>query len=95
MNENNLITGFQSGFRPLYSTLPALIDASNKRYIKIDNELINAILFIDLKTAFDAINHEIWLKRMASDGFQENTINLSRNYLHGRTQITGVNSISS
>lgn len=43
----------------MQSTLMALIDMTN-----IDNNLTNAILFIDLKKAFDSIDHEILLSKL-------------------------------
>ncbi|CAB4026080.1 Hypothetical predicted protein [Paramuricea clavata] len=61
----------------------------------MDNGLINAILFIDLKKAFDTIDHEILLNKLSRYGFKCKTIELFRDYLTGRTQITVVNNIPS
>ncbi|CAB3991327.1 Hypothetical predicted protein [Paramuricea clavata] len=55
----------------------------------MDNGLINAILFIDLKKAFDTIDHEIFLNKLSRYGFKCKTIELFR------TQITVVNNIPS
>ena len=41
LNNNNLITASQSGFRSLHSTLTALIEATDKWSINIDNKLLN------------------------------------------------------
>ena len=49
LDENNLLSKFQSGFRPLHSTLTALIDMTDNWYLNTDNGLTNAILFFDLK----------------------------------------------
>ena len=46
---NKLLSKYQSGFRPLHSTLTALIDITDNWYLNIDDGLTNAILFIDLK----------------------------------------------
>ena len=85
LNDNNLLSDLQSGFRPLHSTLTALIDATDNWYTNMDNGLINGTLFIDLKKVFDTNDHEILLKKMATYGVQENTIKLFHNYLHERT----------
>ena len=92
---NNLLSDAQSGFRPLHSTLTALLDITDKWYSNMDNGLINAILFIDLKKAFDTIDHEILLNKLSRYGFKCKTIELFRDYLTGRTQITVVNNIPS
>jgi len=60
LNENNLLSKYQSGFRPMHSTLTALID----------DGLMNAILFIDLKKAFDTIDNEILLSKLELYGFK-------------------------
>ena len=61
----------------------------------MDNGLINAILFVDLKKAFDTIDHEILLGKLNRYGFSSQTVELFRNYLSGRTQITVINNVSS
>ena len=49
LNDNKLLSKYQSGFRLMHSTLTALIDITDNWYLNIDNGLTNAILFIDLK----------------------------------------------
>ena len=45
LNNNNLITASQSGFRSsLHSTLTALIEATDKWSINIDNKLLNGVI---------------------------------------------------
>lgn len=62
---------FQSGFTPLHSTLTGLLD--NRYDLNIDNGSTNAILFIDLKKAFDTIDHEIILRKLGLFGFKGRT----------------------
>ena len=61
----------------------------------MDDDLINFILFVDLKKAFDTINHDILLNKLACYGFTDKTIRLFRNYLSQRTQVTFVNNVPS
>ena len=95
LNENNLLSKYQSGFRPMHSTVTALIDITDNWYLNIDDGLTNAILFIDLKKAFDTIDHEILLSKLELYGFKGASLNLFRDYLSDRTQVTVVNNVKS
>ena len=53
LNANNQLSHCQSGFRSLHSTLTALVDAANSWSVNIDNGLVNGVVFIDLRKAFD------------------------------------------
>ena len=86
LNENNLHSKFQSGFRPLHFTVTAPIDMTDNWYFNIDNGLTNAVLFIDLKKAFDNIDHEILLSKLELYDFRGTTLNLLRNYLSDGTR---------
>ena len=61
---NDLISHHQSRFRPTYSTTTALLDSTNVWCVNIDNGLVNGVIFIDLKKAFDTIDHQILLKNL-------------------------------
>ena len=93
LNENNLLSKYQSGFRPMHSTLTALIDITDNWYLNIDGGLTNAILFIDLKKAFDTIYHEILLSKLELHGFIGARLNLFLDYLSDRTQVTVINNL--
>ena len=56
---HDLLADTQSGFRPRHSTQTALLEATNEWYLNIDNGLINGVLFLDLKKAFDTVDHRI------------------------------------
>ena len=88
LNDSKLLSKFQSGFRPVYSTLTALTDITENWYVNIDYGLTNAILFIDLKKAFDTTDHEILLSKLELYGFKGASLKLFRDYLSGRTQVT-------
>ena len=87
------LSNLQSGFRPLHSTLTALLDATDQWYTNMDNGLINGTLtfrklLIQLITIF-------YKKKLSYYGFSNNTLDLFRNYLSERTQVTVINNISS
>ena len=63
LNENGLLNSGPSGFCSLYSTLTALLETNDNWCVNIDRGLLNDVIFIDLKNAFDTTDHEIILKK--------------------------------
>ena len=90
-----LLSKYQSGFTPMHSTLTALTDITDNWYVNIDDGLTNAILFIDLKEAFDTIDHEILLSKLELYGFKGASLKLFRDYLSDRTRVTVINNVTS
>ena len=95
LNKNNLLSDMQSGFRPLHLTLTAMLDATDKWNTNMDSGSINAILFIDLKKSFGTTDNVILLQKLTCYGFNNKTIDLFKNYLTDRTQLTVINNIRS
>ena len=86
LNNYNLLTTCQSGFRSLHSTLTALVEATNSWSVNIDTGLVNGVVFIDLKKAFDTIDHNIILKKLGNYGVDLNSLKWFESYLTKRTQ---------
>ena len=91
LNNYNLLTTFQSGFRSLHSTLTALVEATNSWSVNIDSGLVNGVVFINLKKAFDTIDHNIILKKLGNYGVDVNSLKWFESYLTKRTQKCRVN----
>ena len=91
LNVNNLLTSCQSGFRSLHSTLTALLETSNNWCVNVDKGLLNCVIFINLKKAFDTIDHEIILKKLAKYGVDQNALKWFKSYLANRLQRCNVN----
>ena len=91
LNNYNFLTTCQSGFRSLHSTLTALLEATNSWSVNIDNGLINGVVFIDLKKAFDTIDHNVILKKLRNYGVDLNSLKWFESYLTNRTQKCRVN----
>ena len=82
---------YQSGFLSMHSTTTALLETTNNWSINIDNGLLNGVLFIDLKKAFDTIDHEIILRKLANYGVDPNALRFFASYLCNRFQKCTVN----
>ena len=92
LQENSLLNTYQSGFRSMHSTLTALLETTNNWSINIDNGLLNGVLFVDLKKAFDTIDHEITLRKLANYGVDPNALRVFASYLIcNRSQKCSVN----
>ena len=61
LEEHNIICKYQSGFRAIHSTVTALLEATDTWAYNIDRGKINVVVFLDLRKAFDTVDHEILL----------------------------------
>ena len=52
----------------------------------MDHGLYNFVALLDLKTAFDTVNHGILLKKLQMYAFETRALNIMRDYLRNRTQ---------
>ena len=62
-----------------------LSNLTNKILTGFDSDLLTGIILIDLQKAFDTINHDILLKKMASLGFSNHSIKWFQSYLSDRS----------
>ena len=91
IKENTFLNDRQSGFRKLFSTTTAVLDVSENILEQLDkNNFVGAVL-IDLKKAFDTVDHKILLKKLWCYGFQNQSFDWFESYLTDRQQLTLVN----
>ena len=70
----NLIHAHQSGFRPQHSCQSALTCLVDRLLSFINDSKLNGVVFLDLKKAFDLIDHQIILKKMKTYQLSDNAI---------------------
>ena len=88
---HKLISRHQSGFRPLHSTITALLEATDSWAYNIDQGNVNAVVFLDLKKAFDTIDHDILLSKLMKYGVHGTSYDWFRSYLDCRKQRCFIN----
>ena len=79
-----------NGFCSKHSTIDALVELVEK--IRLNSKKVKAIsFFLDLKKAFDTIEHDILLKKIENTGIRGPALNWLTSYLNGRKQRVNVN----
>uniref|UniRef100_A0A8D2IPS6 Reverse transcriptase domain-containing protein n=1 Tax=Varanus komodoensis TaxID=61221 RepID=A0A8D2IPS6_VARKO len=86
LDETDYLDPFQSGFRPGYGTESALVALYNDLCRERDRGSASLLVLLDLSAAFDTIDHNILLNRLAGLGVGGTTWRWFRSYLNGRFQ---------
>ena len=88
---NKILGDEQYGFRSLHSTAMALGKMSNQWSVNMDNGNLSAVVFLDIRTAFDTVDHTILLQKLNCYGIQGDPVKLLESYLTNRMQCCSVN----
>ena len=86
VEKNNVLNDNQYGFRQNRSTTIALFDLSQKVSTFLDNKLSALGIFVDLRKAFDTIDHGILLKKVEYIGVRGIALKWVASYLNNRKQ---------
>ena len=87
IDKNNLIYSSQYGFRKSHSAEHAVLDIVEDLLSNMDKQYFSSGIFIDLKKAFDTVNHEILLNKLNFYGFRGLIIDWFQSYFKkNRTQ---------
>jgi len=81
---NNLFFIGQHGFRKNFSCETALHELISLINNSLDKRLINLLLFIDFKKAFDCVDAGLLLSKLFHYGFDNNSINFLKSYFSDR-----------
>ena len=72
-------------------SVTALLEATDNWAFNIDRGNVNAVFFLDLKKAFDTVDHDILLSKLNLYGIQRIVLDWFRSYLKNRAQRCLVN----
>ena len=91
MDKNCLISECQYGFRSGYSTSSALMELIEELSSALDSKKVTVGVFIDLKKAFDTIDHKLLMHKLEHYGIRGESNNWLKSYLENRKQYVQVN----
>ena len=95
LNTNDLLAPSQSGFRTLHSTATALLRCTDDWYSGLDVGKYVGVIFVDLKRAFDKVDHQVLIQKLARYSFRSSELVWFKSYLSNRSQFTRVNGVDS
>ena len=84
--ESNILFQQQYGFRKNNSTAYALIQITEQIKESIDKGKFGCGIFIDLRKAFDTVNHEVLLLKVEHYGIRGSILQWFKSYLSNRKQ---------
>ena len=91
LEKHNIIHTSQFDFQKNKSTLHSLIEITENIRSCIENKNYGCGVFIDLKKAFDTVNHSILLKKLEHYGVRGAMLSWFSSYLNDRYQQASLN----
>ena len=95
LNKHKIIFKYQFGFRKGYSTYMAMMILMDKLIKSLENGEFVIGIFLDFSKAFDTVDHDILLSKLAHYGIRGCALEWFKSYLSNRTQFVTYNGISS
>ena len=92
---NGILHPLKFGFRRKHSTQHTLISMTENILKTIDNGNFGCGIFIDLKKAFDTVNHSVLLKKLEHYGVRGIPLQWFESYLSNRKQYVSINGSTS
>lgn len=95
LENHDILTKFQYGFRKNVSTEFAILDLTHYIISNIESKLHTIGIFIDLKKAFDSLDHNILLAKLDNYGIRGIAFQWFKSYLADRFHFVAIDECSS
>ena len=95
LESNNLLSDNQYGFRRKRSTRDAVTKATDHIREQMDKGKVTGALFMDLRKAFDSVNHSCLLHKLPYYGMLGREVEWICSYLFHRSQIVTIDGVLS
>ena len=89
MNDNGYLSPEQFGFRKLHSTVTCLLKNTDDWYKGLDLGKLVGLVFIDLKKAFDTVDHGILCNKPEFYGIQQQPLEWFKSNLYNQKHTLG------
>ena len=86
LTRHHLLLDQQSGFRKHHSCQTVMIKLTDYFIENIDKGELNGVLLIDLRKAFDLVDHDVLLHKISLYGVHNNSFHWFKSYLSSRKQ---------
>ena len=95
LKEKSMFSKCQHAFRKLHNTLTSLLNVTGSWFLNADKRKINKSIFLDLKKAFDTVDHKILLSKLSKYGIRGSPHQWFTSYLTDRIQYCQISGSSS
>ena len=95
LKEKSMLSKCQHAFRKLHNTLTSLLNVTDLWFLNADKRKINISIFLDLKKAFDTVDHKILLSKLSKYGIRGSPHQWFTSYLTDRIQYCQIRGSSS
>lgn len=95
LDTHKIIHKHQYGFCKAKSTVSATLNLFQNVYGYLEGHKTTACMFLDLIKAFDCVDHNILLRKIALYGFSVNIVSLIESYLTNRVQFIKISNFNS
>ena len=90
LTDNEILCKTQWGFRSLHSVALALNNCTSDWLLNIDRGNVNTEVFLDIKKAFDTIDHSLLLRKLGKCGICCEEVLFLKSYLTNRKQYCSI-----
>ena len=91
IENNNLLTEYQSGFRNNHSCTTALMSVSEDIRSNIRNNKLTVLVLLDIKSAYPSVSHHMLMNILKNYGVGNNSRKWIASFLSNKSQIVELN----